>query len=325
MIVECSKCGKAFDNQGKGFIRQFCSRTCANSHKQTACQNEARRNKLKTLPRIRVCKSCTNVLGKNNKSGYCKDCVRKTPEYKQALSKGTKGKCGGIRTGAGYGKSGWYKGYKCDSTWELAYVIYCLDNKISITRNTVGYEYEYNGKQHKYYPDFILDDGSFVEIKGYLDEKNAAKISQFPKKLVVLGKQELLPIFQYVKETYGVNYVTLFDNYEHKYTHICVVCGKEFKTDRKIGVCCSVRCGGIHTGHLRHGKRCSNNKQRKLSKETLERMELIVTSTIDFSKVGWVSLVSELTGMSYQNVTGFMKRNLKDFYEKNCFKNFRLS
>ena len=42
---------------------------------------------------------------------------------------------GGLRHGSGRGKKGWYKGYWCDSTWELAWVIYQLDNGKVPVRN----------------------------------------------------------------------------------------------------------------------------------------------------------------------------------------------
>lgn len=42
---------------------------------------------------------------------------------------------GGYRKGSGVGKSGWYNGIYCDSSWELAYVIYHIDNNLPIIRN----------------------------------------------------------------------------------------------------------------------------------------------------------------------------------------------
>ena len=48
---------------------------------------------------------------------------------------------GGYVQGSGRGKKGWYKGFFCDSSWELAYVVYCLDHKINITRNTKKTKY----------------------------------------------------------------------------------------------------------------------------------------------------------------------------------------
>ncbi|MCK9615776.1 MAG: hypothetical protein M0R48_09780 [Candidatus Omnitrophica bacterium] len=98
-----------------------------------------------------------------------------TEETKKMLSK-----YGGIKHGSGRGKHGWYKGYWCDSSWELAWVIYNLDHGIKFERNHQGFEYEFEGEKHKYYPDFILDDGTYVEIKSVMDEKNKAKIASFP-------------------------------------------------------------------------------------------------------------------------------------------------
>jgi len=49
----------------------------------------------------------------------------------------------------------------------LAYVIYNLEHNILFERNKNGYSYVIGNKIRKYYPDFILSDGSFVEIKGY--------------------------------------------------------------------------------------------------------------------------------------------------------------
>lgn len=50
---------------------------------------------------------------------------------------------GGYREGSGRGKKGIYKGYYCDSSWELAYVIYNLEHDIKFERNTQTFEYEY--------------------------------------------------------------------------------------------------------------------------------------------------------------------------------------
>ena len=57
-----------------------------------------------------------------------------------------------------------YKGYWCDSSWELAYVIYNLEHNIKFERNKQGFEYEFENKKYKYYPDFILEDGTYVEV-----------------------------------------------------------------------------------------------------------------------------------------------------------------
>lgn len=45
-------------------------------------------------------------------------------ETKRKMSETCKINAGGYRPGSGIGKQGWYKNYWCDSSWELAYVIY---------------------------------------------------------------------------------------------------------------------------------------------------------------------------------------------------------
>lgn len=66
-----------------------------------------------------------------------------------------------------YAVSGRYKGIFCASTWELAYLVYCLDNNINIVRCKSTFIYEYEGEKHRYLPDWYLPDtNTYVEIKG---------------------------------------------------------------------------------------------------------------------------------------------------------------
>lgn len=122
-------------------------------------------------------------------------------------------KAGGLRKGSGRGKKGWYKGYFCDSTYELVYVIYNIDHNISFKRATISYEYIYNDEKHLYFPDFELTDGTLVEIKGYMTDKTYAKINAVTdRKLIVLQKKDLEYAFNYVKENY--EYDELKDLYD---------------------------------------------------------------------------------------------------------------
>lgn len=117
-----------------------------------------------------------------------------------------KGKAGGYRKEAGRGKMGWYKGYYCNSTWELAWVMYQLDRGINFKRNTKGFEYEFKGKQLKFYPDFILENGEYVEIKGWVTEKDKSKFSTFPKTLNILYQKDMAPIINAIISKYGPEY-----------------------------------------------------------------------------------------------------------------------
>ena len=120
---------------------------------------------------------------------------------------------GGRRHGSGRGKKGWYKGFFCDSTYELAYIIYNLDHNIEFKKCERIYTYTYKGETHKYYPDFELPDGSLVETKGYHSEVvdiKTASVTDRPIK-VLFGK-DLQYAFDWIKQNY--TYSQLSDLYE---------------------------------------------------------------------------------------------------------------
>lgn len=122
---------------------------------------------------------------------------------------------GGLRPGSGRGKKGWYKGFFCDSTYELVYVIYNIDHDISFSKCQKHYKYEYKGKIHRYYPDFELADGTIVEIKGYHSKLVDIKSSSvFDRPIIVLYEKDLKYAFDWVKQHY--TYKCLSDLYENK-------------------------------------------------------------------------------------------------------------
>lgn len=214
----CAKCGQLIQQKfGSG---KFCSRACANArehsietkqkiaravHKYIEANSVCNGHK----PEEHFCVICGHILNKYNKTGFCNNCLHKTPEGKHLYSKIT----GGLRVGAGYGKGGWYRGHYCDSTYELVYLIYCLDHNISVSKNTTKYFYYwYNGKQHKYYPDFIVEDG-FVEIKGYHTDLVDIKLAAVPDgKIKIYYKKDLEEMFSYVATNYSYSKLTdLYD------------------------------------------------------------------------------------------------------------------
>lgn len=121
------------------------------------------------------------------------------------------GSLGGYRMTAGKGKMGWYKGIYCNSSWELAWVVYSLEHGKIFSRNHEGFIYEYKDKIHKYYPDFLMSDSTYVEIKGYNSDKWIAKKEQFQYPLVVLGKEEMKMYLDYVVQKYGKNFIDLYE------------------------------------------------------------------------------------------------------------------
>lgn len=106
---------------------------------------------------------------------------------------------------------GVYKGYKCDSLWELAFVVYNLDNGIKFSRNEKAYPYTWYGKTRWYYPDFILEDGTFVEIKGVKTGQDVRKIDNFPYNIKLMEYKDIKPYLDYVTVKYGSDISKLYE------------------------------------------------------------------------------------------------------------------
>ena len=140
---------------------------------------------------------------------------RKTEEEKEIIRKQKLELCAKQGTNlCGKGKRGYYKGYYCQSSWELAYVIYQLEHNVAFIRNKEGFKYILEGIERSYFPDFyLIDDDTYVEIKGYYDNKTKEKEKQFPanKKLQVLKYEEMQPILDYVVSKYGKKFIELYE------------------------------------------------------------------------------------------------------------------
>ncbi len=81
---------------------------------------------------------------------------------------------GGYRPTAGRGRHGWYKGIWCDSSYELAFVIYNKDHSIDVRRCKDKFPYVFKNKNYTYNPDFLVND-EIIEIKGFMGAKEIAK------------------------------------------------------------------------------------------------------------------------------------------------------
>lgn len=230
----CKFCGKLCKNQNS--LRNH-ERVCKSNPNRQAIENWVKHNEnwrnavrvanktiRKQFHQTFVCPYChrvqtTTLSGETTHEKFCPSNPNRevnsrkgthlSEEVKQYLR--SRPGNGGVRKGAGHGKHGWYKGFWCDSSWELAYVIYCLDHDIAIERNHDWFPYVFEGRQRKYYPDFKVGD-EYIEIKNYDTPMVIAKIQQFPidKKLKVLHEGDLTQVFAYVKEKYGENYTELY-------------------------------------------------------------------------------------------------------------------
>jgi hypothetical protein len=285
--MKCEKCG--IDIDGKYGSGRFCSKSCANSrthseqtkinisngvrNSETFLSNnliavkKRRENWLKNRTENTVVKKIhTLKVVKENGAQYVnggnKECVvckrvmkRKNKKYCSKvcyLSDANKPKVsGGFRLNSGRGKCGWYKDIYCGSSYELAWVMYNLDHNIPFERNTEGFDYEFNGVTHKYYPDFKIDE-EYIEIKGFKRENDDAKWECFPHKLNILFKKDMKQIIKYVIEKYGKDFIELYEiNYrENKKRNKCVICGNHC-----LNLVCGRSCSGKRVAKIIFEKR----------------------------------------------------------------------
>ena len=215
--MECKFCQRIINNKGSLIAHELCCKSNPDKikHKRSPKAGQQKGcipwNKGLTKETDKRVKKISKILQEGYKSSRLKH--HKTPHsltIKKQLSKIAKErKLGGYIKGSGRGKKGWYKGIFCDSSWELAYVIYCLDYNISIQRNIKKRQYIFEGKERNYIPDFIVD-GKLVEIKGYKSKQWEAKI-KFNPDIQVLYEKDLTNIFKYVTTTYGKDFIKLYE------------------------------------------------------------------------------------------------------------------
>jgi hypothetical protein len=242
--MECIRCNKEHDGSfGSG---KYCSRACANSRvfsdeaklkKSLANKGNISWNKGKELAwKISKCEYCKNDIKhrKSQPKKYHKECWLKAS--------------GGYRKGAGIGKSGWYNGIWCDSSYELAWVIYQLEHNMPFERNKKRYEYRWDGKTLNYIPDFIQNE-NIIEIKGFANSQTTVKLNTIPN-LKILFRKDLNIEFEYVEKKYGKDFIKLYEGNPYKQlTGQCKLCGAPCK---EKSVYCSRKCAGA--GNNRNSK-----------------------------------------------------------------------
>jgi hypothetical protein len=203
----------------------YCSQSCNarynNEHRNFSPEkqlqiNEKIRNSLKgrIYRKPRICIICNKEIPNIRKGKTC--CIECEKQYKKIRHAHVGG---GYRQGSSRGHHGYYKGYWCDSTYELAYLIYCLDHNIKIERCKESFEYEIDGKKRKYHPDFIVDN-EIIEIKNFHREDVEIKINAVKKlnrKIKVLYYEDLIEIFEYVAKTYKKEFKNKSNNFYELY------------------------------------------------------------------------------------------------------------
>jgi hypothetical protein len=214
---------------------------------QLVLENPDKFKARKKEPKHIICWNCKKSIYvmQSSKTKFCnKEC--RSAAVKQGYFKGIGG---GNRIGAGRSKSGWYNGIYCNSSYELAWVLWSLKNNIRFSRNTKGFDY-INSSQttSKYYPDFFLiDENQYIEIKGYKEKEFDNKIKCFPYSIQIIDKSKILPILIWVKQTYGNDFLKLYEGNPHEQKiNKCQICGNP--ATNKF---CSRKCSGYGVKKLK--------------------------------------------------------------------------
>ena len=222
----CEKCGKVMtEKYGSG---RFCSKGCANKrqHSQETIDKISSSNlnsdllkqqglkihleceeKYSLSPKL--CCICGLPISYNRRERQtCSSACTKELQRSNRIKMMAK-----IGSNTQRAHFGFYHGIECDSSWELAFLLYHLDNNSNIIRNFDGFNYiDHLGVSRKYYLDFIID-GEYYEIKGEYNEDVPLKLKYFPvdKTIYLLDRPKIKSYLKYAKETYGKNFDTLYD------------------------------------------------------------------------------------------------------------------
>lgn len=145
--------------------------------------------------------------------------VASTPEAeaerRRKISAACKGRTGGYREGSGRGKKGTYDGIYCDSSWELAFVLWCRLKGYAIKRATKRFPYKWKGKVRNYLPDFLVkkpgEKAKYVEVKGYVTPQWKAKQAAFPHDLIVVSALAMRSILSKVVEHHGKSFLKMYE------------------------------------------------------------------------------------------------------------------
>ena len=197
---------------------QYCGKQCKNlnSLKQHECRCKLNPNKIKdTLSNIgwskgltkntddRIAKLSTSMKKYHENHSAAFTGHHHTDETKKKLSDLQLKYDHSSNARHSWAKMGYYDGIWMMSSWDLADYIYMKDLGSKIERCTKRYTYIYEGKEHNYTPDFIVD-GKIIEIKGYETPKDYAKYEAVDN-LKVLYHKDIKPMIKYVINKYNVS------------------------------------------------------------------------------------------------------------------------
>ena len=197
----CENCNKEHDGSyGSG---RFCSTKCSRGFSTKAKRsliNEKVRKKLSHNKLKKVCICGESFETKKKKQIYCS---RKCSSYYNNIGKPKKkGKdrkkgSGGLREGGGRAKvypyTNWLGENMKLNNEEINFAKILDSKKINWKRNWNGFSYvDLEGKDRKFYPDFVINDSTYVEYKGWVTKEMHHKMKDAETKndldlIIVVG------------------------------------------------------------------------------------------------------------------------------------------
>lgn len=205
--MKCKSCNN--EHNGTFGSGDYCNRLCANKRQHS---EETRKRISIGVTNSDIYKIANKIAALKRRDRTKKTClcgnefeVRKCESYRIVCSR----RCyvrfasvfnygnGGYRGSSKKYKHQWYNSpiagrIFLDSSWEVKYAEFLDKQKFEWKRNIEKFPYIYNGKEYNYIPDFYIPiKDEYVEIKGYMTQKDEEKIRQFPRKLLVLQRDDL--------------------------------------------------------------------------------------------------------------------------------------
>lgn len=218
----CRNCKEPLSNNYNKFCNRSCAATFNNknriiSEEHRAKVRESIKRKIKENglwgcikePSKKYCINCKKEIDHSLHRKTCSDnCF-----YNYLSISSKKHKTGGYKPGSGRGKHGWYDDIYFDSTYELAFYLYCKNKGIEIKKCKDSFKYiDSYGKERTYHPDFRVN-GKLTEIKGFYTKEVKNKLSSVNEPIDIYYKKDLKDIFQYVEKLTGKKIHKLYELY----------------------------------------------------------------------------------------------------------------
>ena len=110
---------------------------------------------------------------------------------------------------------GTYKGIPFQYSFELAWIVWNIEHDVKFFRCDESFNYfdSMQNKTRTYYPDFKLEDGTIVEIKGRVTQntldKKQAIVDIYHRPYILLTQDKIQHCLDYCKNKYGDNFLQI--------------------------------------------------------------------------------------------------------------------